>query len=339
MAQQTAASNPVKKPIERNLAMELVRVTEAAALSASRYMGLGDKELVDQAAVDAMRHTLDGISMDGIVVIGEGEKDEAPMLYIGERIGDGKDPQVDIAVDPIDGTTLLSKGLPGSIAVIAMSARGTMHVPAHIFYMDKIAVGPQARHAIDINASVEENIKNVAKAMGRKVSEITVVVLDRPRHEQLLKEIRAVGARVKLVSDGDVEASVQAALPNTGVQILMGVGGTSEAVLSAAAMRCIGGEIQCKLWPRNEEERQSATDGGLDLEHVYTSEELVGGEDVFFSATGASTGELLKGVRFFSGGAETQSLVMRSRSGTRRWIDSTHNFDRLDKVRFMNNHE
>jgi fructose-1,6-bisphosphatase II len=322
------------KPIERNLAMELVRVTESAALSASRYMGLGDKELVDQAAVDAMRHTLDGIQMDGVVVIGEGEKDEAPMLYIGERIGDGSDPKVDIAVDPIDGTTLLSKGMPGAIAAIAMSARGTMNVPASIFYMDKICVGPEAVDAIDIEAPVADNLDRIAKALGRKVGEVTVVVLDRPRHADLLSQIRAVGARVKLISDGDIAGGIHAALPGSGVDVLMGIGGSPEAVLTAAAVRCVGGSIQCKPWPRTAEERQEAVDAGIDVNHVYPTRELVSGDDVFFSATGASSGDLLKGVRFFGGGAETQSLVMRSRSGTTRWIDSTHNFERLDKIRY-----
>lgn len=321
-------------PIERNLAMELVRVTESAALSASRYMGLGDKILVDQAAVDAMRHTLDGISMDGVVVIGEGEKDEAPMLYIGERIGDGSDPKVDIAVDPIDGTTLLSKGMPGAIAAIAMSAQGTMHVPASIFYMDKICVGPEARGAIDVEAPVKDNLTKIAKALGCKVGEVTVVVLDRPRHETLLKDIRATGARVKLITDGDIAGGIHAALPDTGVDVLIGVGGSPEAVLTAAAVRCVGGEIQCKPWPRNDEERQEAINAGIDVGHVYPTEELVAGEDVFFAATGASTGDLLKGVRYFAGGAETQSLVMRSRSGTIRYIEAKHNFDRLDKIRY-----
>ena len=322
------------QPIERNLAMELVRVTEAAALSAARHMGMGDKELVDQAAVDAMRHTLDGISMDGIVVIGEGEKDEAPMLYVGERIGDGSDPKVDIAVDPIDGTTLLSKGLPGAIAAIAMSARGTMHVPGSIFYMDKICVGPEAKDAIDIEAPVADNLKKIAKAMARKVEELTVVVLDRPRHAGLLVDIRSAGARVKLISDGDVAGGIQAALPGSGVDVLMGIGGSPEGVLTAAAIRCVGGAIQCKPWPRDEAERNKAIDAGVDVSHVYPTEELVAGEDVFFAATGASTGELLRGVRYVGGGAETHSLVMRSRSGTTRWIEATHNFDRLDKVRF-----
>ena len=314
--------------------MELVRVTEAAAMSAARHMGFGDKEMVDQAAVDAMRHTLDGVSMDGIVVIGEGEKDEAPMLYIGEQIGDGSDPRVDIAVDPIDGTTLLSKGMPGAIATIALSPRGTMHVPADIFYMDKIAVGPGAAGVIDVEAPVETNLANIGKALGRAMGEITVGVLDRPRHEELLRRIRSVGARVKLVPDGDIATVIQAALPDGPIQAAMGIGGSPEGVLAAAAVRCTGGAIQCKPWPRNDEERQAAIERGTDVDHVYDTMELVGGEDVFFAATGASTGELLRGVRFSSGGATTQSLVMRSRSGTIRWIDSSHNFERLDKVRY-----
>ncbi len=324
-----------RQPVERNLAMELVRVTEAAAMSASVHMGKGDKELVDQAAVDAMRFTLDGVSMDGVVVIGEGEKDEAPMLYNGERIGNGSDPKVDIAVDPIDGTTLLSKGLPGAIAVIALSARGTMHVPTNVFYMNKIAVGPAAKDAIDINASVEKNLMNVAKALNRPIGDVTVVMLDRPRHADLLNEVRKAGARIKMISDGDVAAGIQAALPESGVDVLLGIGGSPEGVIAAAAIRCTGGAIQCKPWPRDDAERQRWIEGGLDIEHVYDTEELVGGDDVFFAATGASTGELLRGVRFLSGGATTQSLVMRSRSGTIRWIDASHDFTRLDKVRFQ----
>ena len=323
-----------RQPIERNLAMELVRVTEAAAMSAARHMGFGDKEMVDQAAVDAMRHTLDGISMDGIVVIGEGEKDEAPMLYIGEQIGDGSDPRVDIAVDPIDGTTLLSKGMPGAIATIALSPRGTMHVPADIFYMDKIAVGPGAAGVIDVEAPVETNLANIGKALGREMREITVGVLDRPRHEELLRRIRGVGARVKLVPDGDIATVIQAALPEGPIQAAMGIGGSPEGVLAAAAVRCTGGAIQCKPWPRNDEEREAAIERGTDVDHVYDTMELVGGEDVFFAATGASTGELLRGVRFSAGRASTQSLVMRSRSGTIRWIDAIHNFERLDKIRY-----
>jgi fructose-1,6-bisphosphatase II len=327
-------ANPNRQPIERNLALELVRVTEAAAMAAARHMGKGDKELVDQAAVDAMRHTLQGIHMDGIVVIGEGEKDEAPMLYNGERIGDGSPPEVDIAVDPIDGTTLLSKGLAGSISVIAMSGRGTMNVPREVFYMNKLAVGPDARDVIDIEAPVGENLRKIAKAIGKSIDEITVMILDRPRHEEMIGEVRKVGARVKLITDGDVAAGVQAALPNNGVDVAMGIGGTPEGVITAAAIRCIGGAIQCKPWPRDEKERQKCIDAGVDLDRVYTTEDLVSGEDVFFAATGASNGELLRGVNFFAGGATTHSLVMRSRSGTIRWIEGIHNFRRLDKISF-----
>jgi len=325
-------------PIERNIAMELVRVTEAAAMAAARLFGKGDKNMVDKAAVDAMRYVLGYIRMDGIVVIGEGEKDQAPMLYIGERIGDGSDLHVDIAVDPIDGTTLVAKGLPGAISAVALSARGTMNCPRQLVYMNKIVTGREAKDFIDINASVAENLKNIAKVKKRKVSELTVVVLDRPRHEQLLSEIRSAGARVKLISDGDVAASIQAALPDTGVDVLMGIGGTPEGVLSAAAIHCIGGGIQCKAWPRDEKERKAAIADGVDLNKVYRTEDLVNSEDVFFAATGVSSSELLKGVRYSSGGAQTQSLAMRSRSGTIRWIDSWHNFERLDKLSFFQLH-
>ena len=328
------AMQRARQPIERNLAMELARVTEAAAMAAVRHMGMGDKELVDQAAVDAMRYTLGYVSMDGTVVIGEGEKDEAPMLYNGERIGNGEPPEVDIAVDPIDGTTLLSKGLPGAVAVVALSARGTMNVPGNVFYMNKIAVGPEAREAIDIEASVPQNLRNVAEAKGCSVSDLTVIMLDRPRHNELLAEVRAAGARVKLITDGDIVAGIQAALPGTGVDMLLGIGGSPEAVLTAAAIRCIGGEIICKAWPRDDAERAQAIADGVDLEKIYDTNDLVGGEDVFFSATGASTGDLLKGVLMQDGGARTQTLVMRSRSGTVRWIDSIHDFSRLDKIRF-----
>jgi fructose-1,6-bisphosphatase II len=320
------------RPIERNVAMELVRVTEAAALAAARFLGMGDKNLVDGAAVSAMRYVLDHVRMDGIVVIGEGEKDEAPMLYIGERIGDGSGLKVDIAVDPIDGTTLVAKGLPGAISAVALSARGTMNCPRQLVYVNKIVTGSEAKDVVDIDASVADNLKNIAKAKKRKVSELTVVVLDRPRHEQLLSEIRSAGARIKLISDGDVAASIQAALPETGVDVLMGIGGTPEGVLSAAAIRCIGGGIQCKAWPRDEKEREAAIADGVNLDKVYKTEDLVNSEDVFFAATGVSSGEMLKGVRYSSGGAQTQSLAMRSRSGTIRWIDSWHNFERLDKL-------
>ena len=323
-----------REVIDRNFAMNMVRVTEAAAIAAAQHMGMGDKELVDQAAVDAMRFTLGSMSMDGVVVIGEGEKDEAPMLYNGEVIGDGVGPGMDIAVDPIDGTTLLSKGLPGSIAVIALSERGTMNCPQEVVYMNKIAVGKEAKDVIDINASVETNLTNIARAKGRKISELTVIVLDRPRHDQLIDDIRSAGARIKLISDGDIAAGIHAAMWESDVDVLMGIGGTPEGVITAAAIRCIGGAIQCKAWPRDDKERDAAVAAGADLSKVYSAEELVSGEDVFFAATGASTGDLLNGVRFFANGAQTHSLAMRSRSGTLRWVDSVHDFTRLDKMQF-----
>jgi fructose-1,6-bisphosphatase II len=324
--------------IERNIAMELVRVTETAAMAAARYLGRGDKTLVDGAAVAAMRYVLGYIRMDGTVIIGEGEKDHAPMLYIGERIGDGSDLKVDIAVDPIDGTTLVARGLPGAISVVALSARGTIHCPRQFVYMNKIVTGPEAKDCIDINASVAENLNEIARAKKRKVSELTVVVLDRPRHEQLIADIRNAGARVKLISDGDVAASIEAALPEREVDALMGVGGTPEGVLSAAAIHCIGGGIQCKAWPRDEAERKSALQAEVDVDKVYRTQDLIDSDDVFFAATGVSSGELLKGVRYFGGGAKTQSIAMRCRSGTVRWIDSWHNFKRLDKLSFFELH-
>jgi fructose-1,6-bisphosphatase II len=324
--------------IERNIAMELVRVTEAAAMAAARYLGRGDKNLVDEAAVAAMRYTLGYIQMDGIVVIGEGEKDQAPMLYIGERTGDGSDLKVDIAVDPIDGTTLVARGLPGAISVVALAAKGTMHCPRQFDYVNKIVTGPEAKDYIDINAPVAENLKNIARAKKRKVSELTVVVLDRPRHEQLLSDIRSAGARVKLISDGDVAASIEAALPEREVDVLMGIGGTPEGVLSAAAIHCIGGVIQCKAWPRDDNERQATIATGTDVDKVYKTEDLIDSDDVFFAATGVSSGELLKGVRYFAGGAQSQSLAMHGCTGTVRWIDSWHNFNRLDKLSFFELH-
>ncbi|OGO43372.1 MAG: fructose-bisphosphatase, class II, partial [Chloroflexi bacterium RBG_16_58_8] len=274
----------------------------------------------------------------GTVVIGEGEKDEAPMLYIGERIGDGSELKVDIAVDPIDGTTLVARGLPGAISVVALSARGTIRCPRHFVYMNKIVTGSEARDCIDINAPVAVNLKNIATAKKKKVSEVTVVVLDRPRHQQLLEDIRSAGARVKLISDGDVSASIEAALPEKEVDVLMGIGGTPEGVLSAAAIKCIGGGIQCKAWPRDDKERAAAAARGEDVDKVYTAEDMIAGDDVFFAATGVSSGELLKGVTYFSGGAVTQSLAMRARSGTIRLVDSRHNFARLDKLSFFKLH-
>ncbi len=315
---------------DRNLAFDLARVTEAAALAAGRWVGRGNKEAADQAAVDAMRVVLNNIDMDGIVVIGEGEKDEAPMLYNGERLGAGVPPEVDIAVDPIDGTTLTAKGLPGALAVVAMAERGTMYNPSHIVYMSKIAVGPEARDMIDINAPVDVNIRRVARALRKEPRDITVMVLDRPRHAQLISEIRATGARILLISDGDVAAAIATAQEDSGVDMLMGIGGSPEAVISAAALKCMGGDMQCKLWPRNEDERQKAITEGLDLDRVLTIDDLVQGDNVFFAATGITSGALLRGVRYVGGGAITQSLVMRSKSGTIRLINSRH---RLEKLR------
>lgn len=320
--------------IDRNFAMDLVRVTEAAAIASAQHMGKGDKELVDQAAVDAMRLTLGELSMDGIVVIGEGEKDEAPMLFNGEVIGDKSGPKMDIAVDPIDGTTLLSKGLPGAIAVIALTERGAMHCPREVVYVNKIAVGKEAKGHVDVNASVYTNLKNIAKAKKKQISELTVIVLDRPRHNQLIDDIRIAGARIKQISDGDVAAAIHAAMADSGVDALMGIGGTPEGVIVAAAIRCIGGEIQCKAWPRDDEERNRALSYGADLDKVYTTEDLIAGEEVFFAATGASSGDLLKGVNFFTNGAQTHSLAMRARSATLRWIDAIHDFTRFDKTRY-----
>jgi fructose-1,6-bisphosphatase II len=314
---------------DRNLAFELARVTEAAALAAGRWVGRGDKISADQAAVDAMRLVLNSVDMDGIVVIGEGEKDEAPMLYNGEQLGTGEPPEVDIAVDPIDGTTLTAKGLPGALAVVALAERGTMYNPSHIVYMNKIAVGPEARDMIDINSTVEMNIRRVARALHKQPRDITVMVLDRPRHAELIAEIRDTGARILLISDGDVAGSIATAQEDSGVDILMGIGGSPEAVISAAALKCMGGDMQCKLWPRNEDERQQALDEEMDIDKVLTIDDLVKSDNVFFAATGITSGALLRGVRYFGGGASTQSLVMRSRSGTIRKINSTHRLAKL----------
>jgi fructose-1,6-bisphosphatase II len=317
-----------QKP-DRNLALELVRATEAAALAAGRWMGRGDKIGADQAAVDAMRLSLNSIVMDGVVVIGEGEKDEAPMLYNGEGLGTGDPPPVDIAVDPIDGTRLTSLGLPGALSVVALSERGTMYFPGSIVYMNKIAVGPEARGVIDIDAPVEENLQKVAKAKKRDVNDLTVVILDRPRHEKLISDVRAAGARIKLIPDGDISGGLMTAIEDIGLDILMGIGGSPEAVVTAGALKCMGGEIQCKLWPRNEEERQKALGEGLDLERVLTINDLVQGDNVFFAATGVTDGELLQGVKYFGSGAKTYSIVMRSRSGTVRLVEATHRWEKL----------
>jgi len=311
---------------ERNLAMELVRVTEAAALSAGRWMGKGNKEMVDQAAVDAMRHALDGVDMSGVVVIGEGEKDEAPMLYIGEHVGNGSLPAVDVAVDPVDGTRLLALGISGALAVVAIAEQGSMYAaPPGVFYMEKIAVGAAAKHVIDINAPVAVNLDRIARVRASHIDDLTVVVLDRPRHQELIRQIRDVGARIRLITDGDVSAAIQAAMEDyTGVDLLMGIGGAPEAVLAAAALKCIGGEIQCKIWPRNDQEREKFKSDGIDVEQVFRVDDLVKGNDVSFAATGITSGELLDGVQYFGWGARTSSVMMRSRSGTVRYIQARH---------------
>ena len=317
---------------DRNLALELVRVTESAAMAAGRWIGRGDKIAADQAAVDGMRLMLDTVSMSGVVVIGEGEKDEAPMLYNGEEIGSGVGSEVDVAVDPLEGTRLTAEGHPNAIATIACSDRGTMFFPGAAVYMDKIACGPEAADAIDIEAPPGENVKRVAKAKGVKPSDVTVVVLDRDRHADLIAALRQVEAKVMLIRDGDVAPAIAAAQPGTGVDLLMGIGGTPEGVLSAAALKCVGGTLQGKLWPRNDEERQALLDGGFDLGQVLTVDDLVGGDNVFFAATGVTTGALLRGVRYERQGAVTDSIVMRSRSGTVRRVEARHAFEKLEHL-------
>jgi fructose-1,6-bisphosphatase II len=317
---------------DRNLAMELVRVTEAAAMAASRWMGRGDKEGADGAAVDAMRVVLDTVAMDGIVVIGEGEKDEAPMLFNGERIGDGTPPETDIAVDPVEGTTLTAQGRGGAIAVIAVSERGTMFDPGPCVYMEKLAVGPEAAGLVDVTAPVADNLKAVAKAKGESVRDVTAVVLDRPRHADLIREIREAGARIRLIQDGDVIGVVSTAWPEAGADILFGIGGTPEGVLAAAAMKCMGGEIQGRLWPRDDGERQAALDAGYDLEQVLLTDDLVRGDNAFFAATGITNGDVLRGVQYTSHGATTQSLVMRSKSGTVRRVEARHHAQKLNAI-------
>jgi len=317
--------------IDRNLALELVRVTEAAAMLAARWMGRGDKNASDQAAVDGMRYMLGTLEMDGVVVIGEGAKDEAPMLYVGEHVGRAASPEVDIAVDPIDGTRLLSLGMPNAIAVVAIADRGSLFASPDIMYMEKIAVGRDAADAVDINDDVETNLKRVAKAKHRKVTDLTVVILDRPRHEQLVKEVRATGARIKMITDGDVAGALMTTM-DTGVDVLMGIGGAPEAVIAACALKCAGGSIQTRLWPRNDDERRIAVEKEIDTERVLHIEDLVSGDNVFFSATGITDGELLKGVRFFGNGATTETLVMRSKSGTVRRVAATHQLAKLRQI-------
>ena len=314
---------------DRNLALELVRVTEAAALAAALWVGRGDKNAADGAAVSAMRHVLGGVEMDGVVVIGEGEKDEAPMLYVGEEVGNGHPPRVDIAVDPIDGTRLTSLGMPNAIAVVALAERGALYsAPTGIYYMEKLVVGPEAAEMVDIRKSFAENLAAVAQAKGMAIHNLTVIILDRPRHEQLVREVRATGARIKFITDGDVAGALLAARGD-GVDILLGIGGAPEAVIAACALRCMGGAMQCRLWARNEQEHAQAIADGVDMEQVFNVEDLARGDNLFFSATGITDGELLDGVKFTGRFATTQSLVMRSRTGTIRRISSRHSLDKL----------
>ncbi|HET6167178.1 MAG TPA: class II fructose-bisphosphatase [Marmoricola sp.] len=314
---------------DRNLAMELVRVTEAAAMAAGRWVGRGDKNGADGVAVNAMRTLISTVSMDGTVVIGEGEKDNAPMLYNGERVGSGVGPECDVAVDPIDGTTLTAKGMTNAISVLAVSPRGSMYDPSAVFYMEKLVTGPEAADVVDIRNPVAENIHQVAKAKGSAPEDVTVVLLDRPRHSDLAREIRDTGARIKFITDGDVAGAIMAARPDTGVDLLLGIGGTPEGIIAACAMKCLDGVIQGRLWPIDDEERQRALDAGHDLDRVLYTDDLVSGDDCFFVATGITDGELMKGVRYRAGGASTHSLVMRSRSGTIRQIISEHKISKL----------
>ncbi|WP_111766666.1 class II fructose-bisphosphatase [Nakamurella deserti] len=328
----TTTSGPVYQLRERNLGLDLMRVTEAAALAAGRWAGRGDKEAGDKAAVDQMRQMLATVSMRGVIVIGEGEKDEAPMLHNDEVVGDGTGAEWDVAVDPVDGTTLLAKGMPNAIAVIAIAERGTMFNPKDVFYMDKIAVGPEAVDAIDIEAPPGVNVRTVARALGKNPEDITVCILDRPRHSELVRKVRATGARIKFISDGDVAGAIMAARPNIGVDLMMGVGGTPEGVITACAMRALGGAIQTKLWFADDAQQQRAIDAGHDLDRVLVTEDLVRTDNVFMVATGITEGELLNGVRYTAGGALTDSLVMRGKSGTVRSITGEHSLKKIAKV-------
>ena len=316
---------------DRNLALELVRVTEAAALGTGRWIGRGDKNAADQAAVDAMRAMLDTVSMSGVVVIGEGEKDEAPMLYNGEEVGNGQPPEVDVAVDPLEGTRLTSVGQPNAIAVIAVAERGTMLFPGAAVYMDKLVGGEGVADVLSIDASPGENVQAAAKAKGVRPSEIAVVILDRERNQGIIESVREAGAKVNLITDGDVAPAIAAARPGTGVDLMMGIGGTPEGVIAAAAVKSLGGVVQGRLWPRTDEERQSLVDAGYDPDRVLTTDDLVGGDNVFVAATGVTDGALLRGVRFTPGGAMTDSIVMRSRSGTVRRIEAQHALDKLER--------
>jgi fructose-1,6-bisphosphatase II len=314
---------------DRNLALELVRVTEAAAMAAGRWAGRGDKIGGDQAAVDAMRSLIGTVSMRGVVVIGEGEKDEAPMLFNGEEVGCGEGPECDVAVDPIDGTTLMAKGMPNAIAVLAVAERHTMYDPSAVFYMEKLVTGPEAADVVDISAPVAHNVQAVAKAKGGSPEDVTVCILDRPRHEDLVREVREAGARIKFITDGDVAGAVMACSEGTGVDLLLGIGGTPEGIIAACAVKCLGGTIQGKLWPQKKSEFENAAAAGLDLEAVLGPDDLVRSDNVFFVATGITDGELVRGVRYRGGGCTTESLVMRSKSGTIRRVTSQHALTKL----------
>ena len=327
------SADPASLPPDRNLALELVRVTEAAAMGASRWIGRGDKNAADKAAVDLMRLMVNTVSMRGVVVIGEGEKDEAPMLYNGEEIGDGSGSEVDVAVDPLEGTRLTALGIPGAISVIAVAERGSMFFPGAAVYMDKIAVGPHAADAIDIDATPTDNVARVAEVTGRTVNDVTVVVLERERHDDLIAELRESGARVNLIRDGDVAPSIAAAQPGTGIDMLMGIGGTPEGVISAAAIKCLGGALQGRLWPRDDAERTALVNAGFEVDKVLTQDDLVRGDDVFVAATGVTGGALLRGVRSLEAAVETESIVMRSRSGTVRTISARHPSRKMTRLR------
>jgi fructose-1,6-bisphosphatase II len=332
----TAAAGGLPGPLavrgaqpDRNLALELVRVTEAAAMAAGRWVGQGDKNSADQAAVNAMRELIGTVSMRGVVVIGEGEKDQAPMLFNGEEVGDGTGPECDVAVDPIDGTRLTAMGMPSAISVMAVAERGAMYDPSAVFYMEKLVTGPEAASVVDIAAPVGENVRAVARAKHCSPDDVTVVVLDRPRHAELVSEIRQAGARIRFITDGDVAGAIMAVREGTGVDMLVGVGGTPEGIIAACAVHCLGGVIQGRLWPRDDDERRRAIEAGHDLQRVLFTDDLVRGDNVFFAATGITDGELLGGVRYRPGGARTHSLVMRSKSGTVRNIVSEHSWTKL----------
>ena len=322
---------------DRNLALELARVTEAAAMAAGRWMGRGRPEAADRAAADAMYLVLNSVDMDGVIIIGEGEKGNASHLYSGESLGNGRPPQVDIAVDPIDGTALLALGRSGALAVVAISERGTMYEPRQIHYMDKIAVGPEAAGVVDIEAPVDVNLRRIAQAKRKDLDDLTVIILDRPRHADLIRQVREVGSRIRLIRDGDIAGALMTVIPETGIDVLMGIGGAAEAVMGACALKCVGGDMQCKLWPQDDQGREQAAQEGLDLDRVWAIDDLVQGDNVFFSATGITDGELLQGVRYFGGGAKTHTLVMRSKSGTVRFIEASHRWDKLmrySQIRF-----